>query len=184
MDKRELGIEIITHAEAGFVNVSQMITACAALALKYGDPPFKDNKKAIEGQIRKYEAELHILKKTTDPRKVDIRNVGWTLTELFGDADIGTPGEIISNIINDLLIMLGFYKQISIYGAQFAVGAAVQEVLETKINDLMRQYDITVIEIKRCVKVAPLLMEIASIKEFEKNTRLDELEACRDKLFE
>ena len=183
MDKRELGIQIITHAQAGFVNISQMITACAALALKYGDLPYKDNKKAIEAQIRKYDADLHILKKTEDPREIDLRNIGWVLAELFGDAGTGTPGEIIGNIVSDLVEMLGFYKQISIYGSQFAVGASVEEVLETKINDLVRQYDVTVIEINRCVKVAPLLMEIANIKEFEKNTRLDELEACRDKLF-
>src|SRR5574342_970952 len=175
MDRRALGTEIVMYAEAGFASISQMAVACAALALKYGDAPYKDNKKAIEGQIRKFEADLHILKKTQDPRNIDVRNVGWTLAELFADANIGTPGEIIGNIVADLIEMLGFYKQISIYGLQFSVGLHVEEILETRINDLAKQYDITVIEINRCVKVVPILLEIANVKNFEKNSRLDEL---------
>lgn len=183
MNKRELGIEIITHAEAGFLNVHQMLIACATLALRYGDRPYRDNKRAIQDQLRKYDAEAHALKKTDDPRKIDTRIIERPLGEMFADADIDTPGEIIGNIITYLAIMLGFYRQVSIYGSQLAVGAPTEEVLETKINDLADQYNVTMNEINKCLKVAPLLYEVASVKEFEKNSMLNELDECKNKLF-
>jgi hypothetical protein len=184
MDKRELGIEIIRHTEEGFINVSQMAVACAALALKYGDAPYKDNKKAIESQIKKYEAEIHKVKKLEDPRKVDTTEADYCLTELFADCEPGGPGDRISGVMTNLLVMLKYYKQISIYAAQFAVGLAVQEILETKITNLADQYSVTIASIKECTKKAPLLYEIASVREFEKNSMIDELEECKNKLFE
>jgi hypothetical protein len=184
MDRRELGIEIIRHTEEGFINVSQMVVACAALALKYGDSPYKGNKKAIEAQIKKYEAEIHKVKKSEDPRKVDTNEADYCLTELFADCEPGSPGDRISGVMTNLLVMLKFYKQISIYAAQFAVGLAVQEILETKITNLIDQYSVTIASIKECIKKAPLLYEIASIKEFEESSRINELEKLKIKLFE